>query len=147
MKPELIKHLGLFNGIATLTAKLPEEVQVNQELIFETSLSDEYIPSKFKNEIRVVTEAPQDKSSGKSGSRIQPPGKTRSKDRETPSSVGIPTIIEIYKNGWESVGMNEESGLNLMKVDESSDYFVNMDNKYLLTELKNIKDESQIKLT
>lgn len=147
MKPELIKHLGLFNGIATLTARLPEGVQENQELVFETSLSDEYLPSRFRNEIRVVTEAPQDKSSGKPGSRIQPPGKVRSKNRETPSSVGIPTIIETYKHEWDSVGMNEESGLKLMKVDESSDYFVNMDNKYLLTELKNIKDESQIKLT
>lgn len=147
LHPELMKHLGLFNGIATLTVTLPQGVDINQEFIFETALSDEYIPNNFKSEIRVMTEPPQDTSSGKSGPRIQPPGKAGDKNRETPSSVGMPTIFETYKKDWDSIGMNEESGLILKKLDDGSDYYVNMDNKYLLTELKNIKDEPRIKLT
>ena len=43
--------------------------------------------------------------------------------------------------------MDDTTALVLRTTDDSSDYFLNMDNKYLLTELKNMRDPNKIKLT
>ena len=42
--------------------------------------------------------------------------------------------------------MNEESAIIRRKTEDTLDYFVNMDNKYLLTEINDLKQQEEIEL-
>ncbi len=143
--PELIRHLGLFNGIATLTVTLPINVTEGDHLEFTTALSDEFLTHDFSQNFYVTVGPPENSSSGKPAKKISPPGDMDKQNRIDPGLVNLPNIIERHKDDWNTIGMNESSGLFLMSSDEGSDYHINMDNKYLLTELKALK-ESEIQL-
>ena len=51
------------------------------------------------------------------------------------------------KKDWDSFDMNKDSALIAMMTEEGSDYYINMDNQYLLVELKGIKDQNKLALT
>ena len=56
-------------------------------------------------------------------------------------------IEEKYRADWEQFSMDKNSALVVYSTDEGSDYYLNMDNQYLLTELKGVRDNNKILLT
>ena len=147
LHPELLKHLGLFNGVATLTIDLPKGVKVGDKHEFLVSIEDEYITQSFESKISVTGEPPMDYSSGNQGSRVQPKDPRKKGSRQEPDKVSMPNIIEKYKENWDSCGMDKYSALDVMSTDNGKDYLLNMENYYLSIELKNIRDQSKITLT
>lgn len=59
----------------------------------------------------------------------------------------MPDIVSITKDDWIDYGMDDESALIYQPTPEGGDYLLNMDNKYLLTELKGLRDRNATDLT
>ena len=70
-------------------------------------------------------------------------GQTKRRPPAPPKQPAInaqpPEIHEIHREGWSKPGIDfdDTSGMCVIEGDEGFDFFVNMDNKFLLTEIKN----------
>ncbi len=128
--------LNLWNGIANLTVELPNNVNIGDVLKYSTNVTDltqlELFTSQFKIEVlQQVTRKPTGV-----GNRIEPPSSKKGDDRKNPSQFEIPHVTEVYKDDWDGK-FHEYSALKVEQAgDEGYDFFVNMDNKFLLSELK-----------
>ena len=127
--------LNLWNGIATLTCSLPKDVKVGDNLEYDVRCSDEYNMDPLNNRFHILTEIESVKKDGKNGKHIQPPG-NKGKKRKAPESLAMPEITELYKDSWGE-RFDQEGALSVTDNGEGIyDFYVNMDNKYLLSELK-----------
>ena len=59
----------------------------------------------------------------------------------------MPSIKEIHQDEWAQFEMDKDTALVVYTTDEGSDYYLNMDNQYMLTELKGVRDQNKIALT
>jgi len=143
---ELIRRLSLYNGTATLSVSMPSSATVGERYVFETQIIDDYIVPTFDTVFELIVEEAAEPSQGVSGNRTPPRDPSKSGKREEPAGASMPNVQEKHQNEWSDFGMDRYSALVLFTTDESSDYFLNMDNSYLLTELKQIKDESRASL-
>jgi hypothetical protein len=138
--------LNLWNGVATLTIRLPNDVKEGDIIKYKTMINDDSRIDPFEHYFYVIVEKVMSKHPGGKGKRLQPAGEKNGDSREKPSRLDLPAIIEVYKNEWEEHGFTRESALNIMNDGEGGyQFFVNMDNCYLLTELKGrIKNDPKI---
>ncbi|MCK4733995.1 MAG: hypothetical protein KAT65_16195 [Methanophagales archaeon] len=131
--------LNLWNGTANLTVKLPDWAKVEDIIYFECEVEDVGHTESFFNEFYVKVENPETKlKEGKTGKRKKPRGKESGKDREGSSLLDLPNIREVTKDEWKKFGFDNESAL-LVKYggeEEGHDFYVNMDNIHLQTEIK-----------
>src|SRR5258706_1957196 len=94
---------------------------------------------------------PLKKQQAKSGQRKPPSSNKDGDESKRQDGFSIPQIIEVSKDGrsghtWEEQGFKELSALKVKGSDEDGyDYFVNIDNIHLLTELKSVNN-SDIKV-
>ncbi|MCF0259903.1 MAG: hypothetical protein HUJ54_08585 [Erysipelotrichaceae bacterium] len=147
-QPTLLNHLSLFNGKGTLTLHLPYTSEAGNEFKYSIHLIDDCCPIFPDLECSVLVEKEkQKKTNPSSGSKKPKPTGPNPGNNPTPKAVGIPEIVEVSSSQWADFDMNSESGMVLRESDDGSDYFINMDNKYLLTEIKNTKDKDQIEIT
>ena len=129
--------LNLWNGIANLTVSLPEGSKVGDLLKYVVEVNDISRVNPFLIEFYVIVDPPIEKKKGKPGERIKPPGQEEGKNREKPLAFDIPNIIEVRENEWDRYGFDKESALKVMDSGEDGyDFYINMDNIYLLTEIK-----------
>src|SRR5690606_8907343 len=89
--------------------------------------------------------------SGRPGSRRKPPGDEDGKGRELPAGIVLPNIIEVPEDQWGSHGFNRFTALTIKDAGDTEqngsnedsvtryDFFVNVDNLYLKTEIKSAK--------
>lgn len=127
----------LSNGTANLFAALPENVNVGDIIHVKCSVNDCSQSEPLDNEfyLKVLERMPLSQVSG---------GKTEKKASGNSGNAGkdvahydIPKPIEIRKEEWQKYGFNEESALQVTEsVDGTFDFFINIDNKYLLAEQK-----------
>ncbi len=145
--PELLRHLSLFEGTATLTLKLPDQKKVGDEYNFVISIEDNCISQNFENRLHVKVSEETEYNSGTTGRKTPPKEPKLKGNRQTPGEMSIPKVEEKHKDDWEQFEMNENSALAVYTTEQGSDYFLNMDNRYLLTELKSMRDKNRISLT
>lgn len=144
----LLKHLGLFNGIATLTFVIPHTYEKGVKYQFTVFLVDDCIVNEFKSDFILIPEDEVEYArNGSGGNRINPPSDKDSDKREVPSRMAMPNVIEVIKSEWAEYGMDEKSALAVKTTPENTDFFVNMDNLYLLVELKNSRNTTKDLLT
>lgn len=134
--------LNLWNGLATLTISIPEGSKVGDILCFDTKVNDVNRTEPFSNQfcIKVVEEQ---EIRGSNGKRKQPPSKKEGEDRQSESYLDIPNVVDIRKDDWhkddyKEFGFNEFSALKVRSAGEGNgyDFFINMDNSFLKTEMK-----------
>lgn len=147
-RQDLKRSLTLFNGIATLRMDLPESVCVGDILSIDVNIEQYgFVNDSMKNTLKIKVTEEQEYKSGGNGGR-QPSDNTRDGARQRQLDSAMPNIREIHKDRWEEFSMNDESALILRATaDGGGDFFINMDNKYLLTELKGIRDHNKVELT
>lgn len=143
---DLVKHLGLFNGTATLTVSIPKTSDVGEEHLFQTFIIDDCISNEFENTFRLIIEKEAENTGGGNGQRTPPEDPEKKGSRRNPSEVAMPNVQEKYREDWDRFGMTKESALIIFSTDEVSDYYLNMDNEYLLAELKQERDQNRIPL-
>ena len=144
---DLIEHLSLFNGVATLTVSLPENAAAGDSYSFTTELQDDYIVNTFENAFSAEVTPAEDVAPGRPGNRHKPADPGKKGKQPNPGMLAMPEIIPVKKADWEARGMDRFSALVYCPTDEGGDYFLNMDNDYLLTELKGMRDRNRIELT
>ena len=144
---DLIQHLSLFNGVATLTVALSENAAEGEKHTFSTEIKDDYIPNTFESTFYVEVEKAAEVQPGKPGKPHKPVDPNKKGGQQNPSGFAMPELIPVKREGWEEHGMDRFSALVYCPTDEGGDYFLNMDNDYLLTELKGMKDQNHIDLT
>ncbi len=130
--------LNLWNGIATLTAKLPPDARVEDVICYESIVSDQTQLNEFKGNFRVkVLDEAKPSEGGPATERKSPPSDTKGDERRNNSGLALPQVIEIHKENWDDHKFNELSALDVKDTGtEGYDFFVNMDNINLLAEIK-----------
>jgi len=130
--------LNLWNGIATLSANLPEKVNIGDTLDYESIVNDSTQFKPFEDHFQVKVSKPRKKKGGgESGERKKPPSEKEGEDRSISSRLSLPQVIEIYKDRWLEFDFSEFSALEVKHTGaEGYDFYVNMDNIYALSEIK-----------
>jgi len=128
--------LNLWNGRANLTVSLPNGSKEGDLLKYTVEVNDVTRIHPFVIEFYVVVDPPMKKKTGEPGERIKPPGE-EGQMRKKPSGFELPNIIEVRAREWNKYGFDGESALKVKDSgDNGYDFYINMDNIYLLTEIK-----------
>lgn len=151
----------LQNGIAALNLALPVNCEVGDDLEFEAVVSDPVLLNDFVNRFKLNIKPELAPRSGEPGKGRKPPSEQPGKERELPSGISIPNIIPIYEKDWNNfdpafdrytalrIGITDEPGDGAASAEDEDrhdvfDFKINMDNVFLKTELKSIKDEIEL---
>ncbi len=138
---------NLLNGVATLTVTLPAGVQVGDTLHCEMWVTDDTRAEPFYNEFWRYVEGAVEVSGGSKGRRL-PPAEFGEGDRLLPSGLSIPDIIEVRREDWPRHQFDKYSALKVIGRGGSCyDFYVNMDNHYLQSEIKSLPKEVDPRLT
>lgn len=132
--------LNLWNGFATLTIGIPQDVKVGDKLCFQTEVIDLTRVDPFLGEFCIVIDPPQKNQGGGNGKRKQSPGRKTGGSRQKPAYLDIPDVTEVRRERWIGNGykFDEKSALAVVDAGEEVGYnfFINMDNVYLQMEIK-----------
>ena len=138
--------IHLHNGVATLNVELPKDAKVGDILRYSFTVTDTNVDREFNNEFEIHVVENQE-STGGGGSRTPPSGENDGKNALAPMGISLPNVEEIHKERWDEFDFTKESALCVKKFNEMYDFFVNMDNIHLQTEIKPIvKNEGKMKL-
>lgn len=140
-------NLSLWNGTANLTVSLPKKAKPNYILQYNTSVKDVTKWEAFEDIIKVkIDEAREHNKGGDGKEKPLPPGDTDT-GKQKPSNLDIPLVTDVHKQDWEKHGFDDYDALRVVPTgDGLYDFFVNIDNICLLTELKYAKPSSDIEL-
>jgi hypothetical protein len=137
--------ISLWNGTGTLTIDLPSDISPGEELSFSTEVSDETGFNRFTSDfiIKVLPKVEVDYPPG--GKRATGSG-SKGKKKKKPLQLQIPNVERVYVDKWEQHNFDKSSALKVYHADEREyDFFVNMDNEWLLSEIKSrFKEEPEI---
>jgi len=129
--------LNLWNGIASLTVQLPKEAMVADLLHFKSRVDDINRVEPFEEDFYVIVDKKADKRLGDKGKRKPPSSDEDGNHAEATSFLDLPNIIEVKKDEWDRHLFNEYSALKVVNCGEREfDFFINMDNIFLQTEIK-----------
>ncbi len=136
--------LNLWNGLATLTVSIPSDFSVGETLCFETQVNDINQVNPFTSKFCILIE-PEAKNNGGSSGRKKPANNKKGKERQKESYLDMPNVIEIRQSDWKDeiyseFNFNQYSALKVRPApDGGYDFYINMDNSYLKTEMKGEK--------
>lgn len=137
----------LHDGVATLNVELPTNAQIGDVYQYSFVVTDTNNDRSFENSFAVRVIAQQETTGGNGGRRTPPGGEGNSKKSLAPTGIALPRVVEIGKDRWDEFGFTKESALDVKKIDDAYDFFVNMDNIHLQTEIKPIaKNEGKMRL-
>jgi hypothetical protein len=138
---------NLQNGIGTLSVQLPFNCQVGDQLRFLAVVTDSSRIEPFENRF-VVRVRPESHPSGIPGERRKPPSGEPGNDREVAAGIALPIITEVYEKDWgqHNPVFDKHTALRIKNVGDDTaqngdakpvyDFYINMDNLYLNTEIK-----------
>lgn len=141
----LTYSLNLLDGYGNLNITLEPEWQIgdvlDMKLIVRDSTNNKDFVNTFKLKIIENVEIKNDNDP------YSPPGKDPNKHSLKPAGVTMPYIEEVYEENWMKYDMTEKSSLVIKRSGndengEAFDFFVNMDNIHLKTELKLVASDS-----
>lgn len=130
---------NLWNGIYNLTVELPTNVTVGDFIIFMVEVNDVSRLDPFSIVFFIRVDPAKEETSGEKGKRTRPPGPDDGERRKEPEALDLPNIREVHKDEWEKFTphFDRETALKIKDSGEGSyDFFINLDNVYLLTEMK-----------
>ena len=156
---------NLQNGHATLSVELPRNCRVGDELSFLAVVSDPTLVSEFENTFRVLVNQ-EATSNGRKTSRNKSSSGKAGKDADAPAGITLPNIVEVDESEWEKQsptfdkytalriknagstddgdGETSEENADSNNGNSVYDFFVNMDNVHLKTELKSRFSDTEI---
>ncbi len=142
-------RLHLWNGIASLTVKLPSDSVSGELLEFKAKVTDHTQADPFYEEFQVVCEEEKKKIKPPKPGPVppEPPedpsppdDEDNSENQETPKDLGLPDVKEVRKSDvdlWKDHKFDEYTGLKVIYDGEGSyQFYINMHNLYLLHEIK-----------
>ncbi len=137
---------NLLNGVVTLNIWLSDEVNVGDELHYIATVNDETQIEPFVNEFEVIVTDEVNRGKSEPGERKPKAGEEEG-NRTRPGGLELPDPTEVYEVDWEKRDFDKFSALSVMNTgNDGYDYFINMDNLYLKSELKAQKANEDPKL-
>lgn len=136
--------INLWNGYAHLNVNV-EDVQGDDLILFRSEITDVSRLNPFAEDFFVKIIEPIKKNQGEPGGRKPPASDKEGTGSKKAEGYALPNIIEVAKDGrtghnWEQHGFNEQTALIVKDGgDDGYDFFVNVDNIHLQTELKSAK--------
>jgi hypothetical protein len=107
----------------------------------------------FEN-LFTVKVKPAAQPAGSTGERRKPPAGEPGDDREVPGGIALPNIIPVYEKDWDAYKFDKYTALQIKNAGDDSaqngdakpifDFYVNMDNLYLKTEIKPAHREPEV---
>ncbi len=133
--------INLWNGLATLSVELPLDVKVTDKLLYISRANDNSRIDPFSEEFHVLVGEPEEKGGGTNGKRKPSPGGADDEIiRKEPSYLDLPNMVELRKTDgerWTRHFKEEADALSVKDGGEGGyDFFLNMDNVYLQSEMK-----------
>ena len=141
---------NLWNGIATLNISLPEDAKAGETYCYSATVTDVSQSESFIEEFVIMVVGPLKPSITKRDRRDRkdPTDDTSDGDRAKPTGFELPEPTEVYKDddNYKNFSFNDNSALKVIDAGEGVyDYFINMANKHILTEMKsNPKIDTEI---
>ncbi|MFC1712483.1 hypothetical protein ACFL6S_02375, partial [Candidatus Poribacteria bacterium] len=137
--------MNLWNGFATLNVSPTSGSKIGDLLHFESQINDVSRAEAFEDEFFVEIDRPVERRPSEAGKRRKSSSDRNGKNGEKRSDLALPEVIEVRQEDWEDHSFNDESGMEAKDNGEGScDFFVNMDNRYILAEQKtNTKIDSR----
>jgi hypothetical protein len=138
------KDINLWNGYGFLNVLIGNS-NVGDLIHFRSEVNDVSQVQPITEEFYVKVIEPLKKKQTNGGERKLPPSDQPGTDTKKPDGFALPTIIEVSRDGrtghnWEQQSFTEESALKVKGSDEDGyDFFVNIDNIHLLSEIKPAK--------
>lgn len=134
------RDVSLWNGTANLSVSLPQGVKVGQKLHVICQVDDVSRAEPVENGFYVEVVQRTD-STGTGGKRRESSGEDSGEDSKKPSHLALPHVNKVYKEQWEDHGFNKGSSLHVIASgEEGYDFYINMDNIHLLTEIKGLQE-------
>ena len=135
-----LSFTGPTSGVAALSFDLPETAVVGDEIRVRIMVTDPSRINAFEMVARLRVAGPVARRPGTTGQdRRADSGSGKGGD---PSNVALPNITPVRSDEWDTHGFDELSALKVVGhgIDEEGleiyDFFVNFDNKWLLTAQK-----------
>jgi hypothetical protein len=129
--------INLWNGRGYLNLRLPGEAKPGDVLTFTSTVSDVQRVDPFVETFFVRVEPMQVQAGGGGGGRRKPSARTSGDDASTQAHLALPEMIPVYRDQWARHRFDDQSALRVVRNGNGGwDFFINMDNKYLLAELK-----------
>ncbi len=130
---------NLQNGIFTLTVTLPATVHEGDILNGIACISDDTLIDPFCEQFTRKVLGAIDTSGGGNGRK--PPAGNGKGNRQIPSGLSLPQVIEITEDEWQENEFDRFSALKVMATSSGGyDFYVNVDNVWLKTEMKQKRD-------
>ena len=142
-------RLNLNSGVATLNLALPSGANVGDTLKYELIVEDDTTFEPFVNPF-VVSVGPYQKPSGGNSPVNTPPSNSNTSNGNSPQGLAIPVPTLVYEPDWDRHGFDRESALKADYypaadgVAGSYEYYLNIDNIHLKTELKATRENPEI---
>jgi hypothetical protein len=132
--------MNLWNGYGHLNVRLPscDSDLIGTVLRYRLEVNDSTQVQPFVSDTHVLVAPPDTAapSGSEAGTRRPPRGKD-GKDQQGQSGLSLPQVREVHRDDWDTHGMTKESALRVKFAPETGyDFFVNMDNVHLLSEVK-----------
>lgn len=137
--------INLWNGFAYLNV-LVEDCKIGDLLHLRSEVFDVSRHTPFTEEFFVRVNEPTPPKKPRGGERKPPSSDKPGNESIRQDSLAIPNIIDITKDGrsghsWEEQSFNDLSALRVKgSAEDGFDFFVNIDNIHLLTELKYVRN-------
>lgn len=138
------RDINLWNGSAYLNV-LIDNYKVGDIIHFLSEVIDVNRPVPITEEFYIKVIDPLDKQKPGGGQRKPPSSNLPGNNSKKTDGFSLPNIIEVSKENWKLHNFNELSAMKVKGSEEDGfDFFVNIDNINLLSELKTSKN-SEIK--
>lgn len=139
--------LNLRDGIAALNFELPVDAQENDKYSYVFTVTDTNNENQFVETFEITVVANQETPGG-GGHRTPPDDGNKGKNTLTPAGISLPNVREVTHEEWDEYNFDRESALAILSAgDDVWDFYVNMENIHLQSELKPIaKNEAKMKL-
>lgn len=135
------------NGLWTLTLDVPSVSTETNVFPVKIELDDVSRSEPLVEYIYV--QCIENEGSRQAIKNPDPTSRPPTKPQQPGLNAQPPRINEIYKEKWgeDGIDFDDGSGMCVVQADQGYDFFVNMDNKFLLTELKeaNVADSTLLK--
>jgi hypothetical protein len=137
----------LFEGLATLTLALPESAEVGDTLVYEARITDPSRIEPFINRFTLTVHEERKEQAPRPPKPPEPPEGPTSKDgtdKQDDTKLNVPHPQEIYEPAWGQqdpkfdrfTAMRIKRPPNVPEDSNVFDYFINMDNVFLVQALK-----------
>lgn len=143
---------GPKSGVSQLWLdELPDDAAVGDQLEYLIEVTDPSRVDAFVNRLIIDVRPPAERGGGGGGTRT-PSGNRDGNDASGGSLLALPQVTRVYRDKWTEHNFNDVSALRIISAGDANtegdpdayDFFVNVDNKYLVAAKKETKGETAV---